>query len=109
MKFTKPPKKEKNPSAHPHSSIPTKFRDEETYKRHKQAIRKEVTRGYKNRDSLRILMRETAAKRREWIKKNLPSVAEVKECFPCFSKFQFVSQRFEVQTTGNSVDVYSYK
>ena len=90
MEFGKPVRKEsKNSCAHPQFTHHGKLLDEDTYKRHKQALVKEVN--YKNKDSIRILMRETAANRRQWILDDRPSVAEVKKCFPCISEFQFVS------------------
>lgn len=74
MTFSRPTKK--TLSTHAHSAAPTTLLDDETYKRHKEALAKEVRRGLKNRDSVRILMRETAPNRRHWIVTDHPLVAE---------------------------------
>ena len=90
MTFSRPTKKI-TISTHSCSATPTTLLDEETYRRHKEALAKEMRRGLKNRDSVRILMRETAPNRRHWIVTDHPSVADIKKMFPCIADFHIVS------------------
>ncbi len=60
--------------------------DEVTYKRHKMALVHQ-----KSAESTLVLMKETAANRREWIMKERPTVKVVLEEFPCLKDYSVVS------------------
>lgn len=62
--------------------------DETTYKRHKAAlIRQQST------ESTLVLMKETAANRREWIKTDRPTIKTILEEFPCLKEYIVVSSQ----------------
>ena len=77
---------------HASSVTPGKLLDDKTFQRHKLALVQEA----KNRDSVKILMRETASNRCRWIVTDHPSVSEVREKFPNIFDFDIVSYHYQI-------------
>ena len=72
MTFNRPKVNEKKKnSVHASSVTPGKLLDDKTFQRHKLALAKEAKKGTKNRDSVKILMRETSSNRRRWIHRKI--------------------------------------
>ena len=97
MTFNRPKVNEKKKnSVHASSVTPGKLLDDKTFQRHKLALAKEAKKGTKNRDSVKILMRETSSNRRRWIVTEHPSVSEVREEFPNIFDFGIVSYHYQI-------------
>ena len=62
--------------------------DEKTYQHHKTALTHQ-----QSTDSILILMKETAANRREWIKTERPTILTILKEFPCLKDYVIVSSQ----------------
>lgn len=85
LEFSTPARKGKCALNHSWSVDAGRIIDETTYKRHKAALARQ-----QSNESVLVLMKETAANRREWIKKDRPTIKNVLEEFPCLKDFTVV-------------------
>ena len=88
LEFSTPIRKGKSTLNHNWSLDSGRIIDEKTYHRHKTALTCQ-----QSTSSTLILMKETAANRREWITKERPTVATILEEFPCLKNYVMVSNK----------------
>lgn len=86
LEFSTPIRKGKSALNHNWSLDSGRIIDEKTYQRHKTALARQ-----QSTDSTLILMKETAANRREWIKKERPTIVTILKEFPCLKDYVVVS------------------
>lgn len=86
LEFMPPARKGKCTLNHNWSVDSGRSIDEATYKRHKTALSHQ-----QSTESILILMKETATNRREWIKKDRPTIKVILEEFPCLKDYTVVS------------------
>ena len=86
LEFSTPVCRGKNALNHNWSVDIGRIIDEKTYQRHKAALTRQ-----QSTESILVLMKETAGNRREWIKKERPTVTTILEEFSCLKKYVVVS------------------